>query len=500
MNTNNDCQNRREAIAALVLGELETPAADEIKNHIETCPDCRSFYQAMAEEEETIRSAFKAIDDRSKVIGDNLVEEYDKVSIGQDISGGQVESKAKQLAFTKPNVWRIIMKNRVTKLAAAAVIFIAVIAGWPLLDKQSVVLADVLAKIEQAQAFMYKLKTSRTENLTTGMPSEQEISVTVSSDYGIKWEKDTTDPDTGEKTSQQMYVLPEQKMVLGIMPKMKQYMRKKLDDDWLAGIKKKNNDPREIVKQIMKSEYTDLGKSVVDGIEVQGFQTTDTSNFGGMPGNGLFRLWVDVNTWLPVRSELEFKMDEQTHATEVTYDYQWNIAIDASEFEPVIPDDFTPFVTDGTKVPGMNEQAAIEGLKLFAKIAGRYPESIDLIKLSKEIAALAQGSDNQTYLIDELKKLKEELSQTKMTEEEIRSAVMKKSMEIVQPLRSPSMFYRMLVADKKEPVYHGTTVGPENADAVLLRWKVSDDEYRIIFGDLSVGSATAEELANLEQP
>jgi hypothetical protein len=33
-----------------------------------------------------------------------------------------------------------------------------------------------------------------------------------------------------------------------------------------------------------------------------------------------------------------------------------------------------------------------------------------------------------------------------------------------------------------------------------MRWKVSDNEYRIIFGDLSVGSATTEELAELEQP
>lgn len=56
----------------------------------------------------------------------------------------------------------------------------------------------------------------------------------------------------------------------------------------------------------------------------------------------------------------------------------------------------------------------------------------------------------------------------------------------------------MLVEDKKELVHYGGTIGPEDADAVLLRWKVSDNEYRIIFGDLSVGSASAEELANLE--
>ena len=53
---------------------------------------------------------------------------------------------------------------------------------------------------------------------------------------------------------------------------------------------------------------------------------------------------------------------------------------------------------------------------------------------------------------------------------------------------------------EKEAVYYGDSVTSENPEAVLLRWKVSDDEYRVIFGDLSVGNATAEELAELEQP
>jgi hypothetical protein len=132
---NSNCKNRREAIAAFILGELETLAADEIKQHIDTCQNCRSFYQAMAKEEEMIRSAFKAIDDRSKAIGDNLIVEYDKVSRVRDISAEQAESQAKQLAFTKPNVWRIIMKNRITKLAAAAVIIVAAVLSINVWDK-----------------------------------------------------------------------------------------------------------------------------------------------------------------------------------------------------------------------------------------------------------------------------------------------------------------------------------------------------------------------------
>ena len=91
-----------------------------------------------------------------------------------------------------------------------------------------------------------------------------------------------------------------------------------------------------------------------------------------------------------------------------------------------------------------------------------------------------------------------ELDEDELDELDVDELTMK-TMQITQPLQSPGFFYMMLVQDKKEPVYYGETVGPEDADAVLMRWKISDNEYRIIFGDLSVGNATAEELAALEQ-
>ena len=39
---------------------------------------------------------------------------------------------------------------------------------------------------------------------------------------------------------------------------------------------------------------------------------------------------------------------------------------------------------------------------------------------------------------------------------------------------------------------------PKAADKVLLRWKVSDNEYRVIYGDLHVETVAADKLAELE--
>ncbi|MHC4483271.1 MAG: hypothetical protein ACYSW4_06950, partial [Planctomycetota bacterium] len=74
-----------------------------------------------------------------------------------------------------------------------------------------------------------------------------------------------------------------------------------------------------------------------------------------------------------------------------------------------------------------------------------------------------------------------------------------KMREGIMPIQSIGLFYMTLVQDKKEPVYYGETVGPDDVEAVLMRWKISDTEYRVIFGDLSAMDVSAEKLAELEK-
>ena len=362
MNNNNDCHNRRETIAALILGELDTPAADEIKNHIDTCANCRSFYQAMAAEEETIRSAFKAIYDRSKAIGNNLVEEYDKVSRAHnDISAGQAESQAKQSAVTRPSIWRTIMKGKTARLAAAAVILIGVLVLISVFvgTNKSVALAGVLEKVEQARAFMYKIDITMKGSMMPGGKHEMQGTMIISDKYGSKGEMGIPDPNTGEKATTKMYILPDQKVMISLMPERKKYQRMEFDDDWLTRVKRVNYDPRETLKRMMDCNYTELGRKEINGIEVEGFETTDPKSSEDLAEGVRVTLWADVKTWLPVLWEMETKMNEQMQLHVVVSDFQWDIPVVASDFEPVIPDDYTAMIDDGYKRPSMSEKAAL---------------------------------------------------------------------------------------------------------------------------------------------
>ncbi len=413
--------------------------------------------------------------------------ELDK-RVHDDISRVLAESEKNQSAHAQPNIRRIIMKSPKLKLAAAAVIVIAVLAGLPFLPRgtsPSIALGEVLAKVEQARAFMYKMNMTVTGSMMPGAPAvNQDVQTTIiiSNDYGMKMEMEMTDPNTGIKVTQKMYIVPDSNAMFMIMPEQKRYTRMEFTEDLLARMKKQNNDPREMIKQMMSAKYTELGKSEIEGVEVKGFETTDPAFLGGMMGDVKVTLWVDSATWLPFLVEMDMTINEQMRIKGSIYDYEWDVLVAKEEFTPVIPDDFEPFPAGGMKMPEITEEAAIEGLKVFAELSGRYPKKANMMDLMQEITAVM----TDRMMIDKAQDMTETERVTKM-------------METMRPIQSIGLLYMALAQDQKEPVYYGETVGPEDIGAVLMRWKTAENEYRVIFGDLSAATVTSERLAELEQ-
>jgi outer membrane lipoprotein-sorting protein len=410
-----------------------------------------------------------------------------------DSTADEFSRKIKTMPERK-SIQEIIMKGRLIKLAAAAVIILAVIFGIRIfVGGTSVALADVLQKVEQAQAFIYKLKMKTTGDVQPGMPpDEQQIegTITISTEFGMKTDANMVLRSTGKKARQLMYVLPQEKLIYMIMPEEKQYIQMEFSDEYLEKMKQRNNDPREFVGKIVNSKYTDIGQSVIDGVEVEGFQTTDPAVFG-MEGADVI-LWVDKKTELPVREEMHFKLNEKTQMEVELYDFQWNVQVNADEFKPVIPQDYTTMLPGGYKLPTASEEGAIGGLRFCEQLLGKYPKKIDMMNLVNEIVAIKDSNSPTEAAL----KFKEEIQGTVSKSPDEEKA--KKIMDFMKPVMSLGMFYMTLVQEKKEPVYYGNVVGPADADKVLLRWKLSDTEYRVIYGNLAAETVSAEKLAELE--
>jgi tetratricopeptide (TPR) repeat protein len=303
-----------------------------------------------------------------KKIGAEAVPD-DVQKVAQEASNDFSRSLAQTKEPKRLMLLEHIMKNRISKLAAAAVILIGVLVLTSVFVKtnKSVVLAGVLDRVEKAQAYMYTLHITATENTNPERPPiKQYINATIiiSNEYGMKSEMDMkwetgNGLDAGKSTTQQMYTLPNRKLAVLLEPESKKYRLMELDDNSIARMKEENKDPRVMLNRILACEYTKKGCTVLNGIEVEGFETADpkiATDKVDHYEDVKVTLWVDVNTWLPVLWEMDMTINEQMHVLCVLSDFQWDIPVVAHDFEPVIPEDYTDSSADGDKAPSLGEE------------------------------------------------------------------------------------------------------------------------------------------------
>jgi hypothetical protein len=75
---------------------------------------------------------------------------------------------------------------------------------------------------------------------------------------------------------------------------------------------------------------------VIEGVEVEGFRTTDPNFLAGMGGQVDVKIWVDVKTQLPVRSDMDMHGRCRYRVSTVSS----GIPVDDDTFNPVIPADY----------------------------------------------------------------------------------------------------------------------------------------------------------------
>ncbi len=386
-------------------------------------------------------------------------------------------------------IWRIIMRSRITKLAVAAVIIMAVIVGAPHFfgSFESVAWAELADRVDQIQTCFFRGHTTviikkSGEDEDNTQEKEMEMEMFVSSEYGFR-----TDTYQDDKLQASLYAILTEAVLISVMPEQKKYVRIVLTDEHLEKMQKQGNDPREMIKQFMSVEYTELGRDTIDGIQVEGIETTDPKVYGGAFENFVARLWVDIETDLPVRMELEMEMQMGSGArlmqmSMVMDGFEWDVELAPEIFEPNIPADYSLMAE--VQMPDIKDEGkVIQGLRSFTEITdGNYPSSMTMMAVIKAGSkAFSEGMK-----IDNNKEPSPEQIQQKVN--------------MMMVLQTPYMFYNQLVQDNKDPAYYGETVTADDANAVLMRWKVSDNEYRVIFGDLTAENVSADRLSELENP
>jgi hypothetical protein len=278
----------------------------------------------------------------------------------------------------------------------------------------------------------------------------------------------------GKKEVTREFWLPEKSEIIVMVPEAKVYLRKILlsEDIFDPTI---TQDPYTFLKEFMSFEHTKLGLKRINGIVAEGIEVDDPqlclNQFESLTG----RLWVDVKTNLPVLFEIDGSANVGEMRQRAVFDrFEWNVPLEPDLFEPDIPEDYVLLAE--IKIDNKSDAMAIEGLRNFARYTGgQYPSSMVLTIAWKEILHAWQASVNWE-----------------------RRPLTEKERQQNQSIHSTCLFYAKLDKQDKDPAYYGNKVTASDTDAVLMRWKVSDDKYRVIYGDLTSENISAAKLAALE--
>ncbi|MFC1782937.1 outer membrane lipoprotein carrier protein LolA [Planctomycetota bacterium] len=261
------------------------------------------------------------------------------------------ETKNQPTAAPQPNIQRIIMQNKLTKYAAAAVIIIMVITGLYMFDGSigmtSIAWADVIKQIESVKtmSFVAREETIATEP-SKNLPEDLKITRIYIKDPGMyRYEYlRVNDAESNEifkgpassetidvvyilkRSGKQIIFLSYQPGIHSVFREVRNYVGSGPGFDDREALRLWNN-----IKSATADDTQQKGTENIVGIETVVFETS-LEKINLRPWQGRAKIWIDSKTARPVRVQAQF-VDDLGVSKKLTYsDIQWDIDLPDSLF------------------------------------------------------------------------------------------------------------------------------------------------------------------------
>jgi len=431
-----NCTECKELLVAYVEGLLDEAEKQAIAEHLKDCSVCQA-------ESAEVRALRDRLVKNGKVLSDSRLE--DEV-LNRIIREQNVRLKTGAEAGVGQRVRRIIMESRITKLAAAAAIIIAVLVGIHQIGGGTVTFADVIKPILNARTVVYDFIIGDEKNNPVIMHEiviGTRIRRTISN---IPNMTQIIDLENGKM------------LVLNDGDKTAVYVNIK------GKLQKRSRGYIEFVRKVLmelkdSQKVESLGEQEIEGQKAIGFAGW------GLIGDGEVKIWANLKTAVPIRVELRigqlfvvlknFKFDEPIDDSQVSMDVPRGYTLQEGEVD----------FTKGT------EQDFIESLRVWAKMLldGRFPEAVGTKQYMTQMPLIG-----------------EKLAQSGISEEE--------AGKLGMTLPRGMFFLQMLETDGKYH-YAGKGVKLGDADKAIFWYKPEGSEtYRVIYGDLSAKDVSEENL------
>ncbi len=346
------------------------------------------------------------------------------------------KSEKETSGVTTPNIWRTIMKNPIAKLAAAAVIIIAVL--FVVYQFGGSIESSAFAQVAN------KLRSAITLTYTATTNSQVEIEMAFKEPGYMR----TTMPG-GLVT----VIDWAQGKGISILPSRKQFIEMEMSN--------LPHDPAQHQFNVIEKLRTlpdradeELGTSEIDGWVLQGFRVTEEDVIN--------TVWIDPQTRDLVRVETEFINTPGMNV--VMTDFQFDVDLDDSLFSLTPPAGYTRIEVQAD-VSEVTEQDLIEYLRAWSSWTkdGTFPPTfnpMELQKVSMEMEQQGKFGDGQT------------------TEQQ-------RERDAITIYRG-IMFLTQLPAESNWR-YAGEDVKFGDTNTAIFWYRPEGSEtYRVIYGDLSV--------------
>lgn len=254
------------------------------------------------------------------------------------VHGDIDEALAEQRTNTTPKIGRNVMIGSLTKLAAVAAIVLAVLIGLNVIDTpqgSGVAWAQIPDRIASIDTFIFSLTIRVAENGRTDSAERTEAQWVfyLSEQYGFRMDI------VGDGNVVSWYAGPEGDMLTTVIPAEKTWFESPIPENQRGKMPEEYKDPADYIRRFMARPGKELGRSVIDGVKVEGIEVTDPPTDDEPMENAIGRMWVDVETELPVRIEIEGTAG--AHNVQWLMDFKWSEAVAPAVFEPDIPPDYT---------------------------------------------------------------------------------------------------------------------------------------------------------------
>jgi len=428
-----NCAECKEILVAYLEGLLEEPQKQSVAEHLKDCQPCQD------EVKELINLRERLVDNGKVLAQSNLEDEVlDRIFREQNVRLKAAAKVSKSLQLRK-----LIMKSPIIRMAAAAVIIIAVLIGIhqfgsgtvtfakvvePILNAKTVIL-DLIIGCDETNPVMHEIVVgSRIRRTMSNMPNMVQV----------------LDTDSGKM------------LVLENEGKTASYVD--IQGTVQEGTKNYVEFLRQVIRQVQDGRVEKIGEQVIEGQKAIGFV--------GRSQNEEVKIWAEPKTGHPIRIELKIGQ-----MSAIMKNFKFDVQVDDALVSMDVPDGYQLKETT-FDLSNATENDFIEGLRVWAEVLldGTFPETVGSEITMKQMPVLAG-----------------KLQQMNISEEE--------GTEMAMRVARGMLFHQTLETRGGDWHYAGKGVKLGDADKAIFWYRPTDSQtYRVIYGDLRVEDVTPEGL------